>query len=180
VFFTPLETQRLLLKNISAEDREFIFAQFSNGEVNQYLYDEEPLQSIEGADDIINSFTGEEPRTRHRWVLVRKQDGAKMGTCGFHCWKPSAGTAEVGYDLYPDFWGHGYMVEAMQAALRFAEDQMRILRIDAEIYPDNLRSVALAERLGFEFFGETRTLVFRGNPYLHRVYSRVMKSGEAV
>lgn len=177
MFFTPLETRRLLLKNIAAEDRDFIFAQFSNDEVNRYLYDEEPLQSIEGADDIIRSFTGAEPRTRHRWVLVRKKDGAKMGTCGFHFWKPSEGIAEVGYDLYPDYWGNGYMAEAMQAAIRFAEEQMRLRRIDAEIFPGNTKSVALAERLGFAFLGETRTLVFRGIPYLHHVYSRVTKPG---
>jgi len=175
MFFTPLETPRLQLKNIAAEDRDFVFAQFSNAEVSRYLYDVEPLQNIEGADDIIRGYTADEPRSRHRWVLVRKQDGVKMGTCGFHFWKPSEGTVEVGYDLYPDYWGNGYMAEAMKAVIRFAEAQMQLRQIDAEIYPDNLRSAALAERLGFEFLGETRTLVFRGIPYLHRIYSRIAK-----
>jgi ribosomal-protein-alanine N-acetyltransferase len=171
LFFTELETARMLLKNISVEDRDFIYAQFSDDEVNRYLFDEEPVQTIAEADDIIGGFTGPEPRDRHRWVLVRKDDGAKMGTCGFHFWKEAEGTAEVGYDLFPDFWGHGYMTEAMQAAIRFAAEHMHLRRIDAEIYPDNLKSVALAEKLGFQFCGQTQTLVFRGEPYVHRIYS---------
>lgn len=180
LFFTGLETARIRLKNISADDRDFIFEQFSNDKVNQYLYDEEPVKSMAEAEGIIASFTGPEPRNRHRWVLVRKQDGIKMGTCGFHFWKDAEGTAEVGYDLFPDFWGHGYMTEAMQTVIRFAAEHMKVRRIDAEIHPDNLKSVALAEKLGFKFCGQTHTLIFRETPYLHRIYSLALNRDERV
>jgi ribosomal-protein-alanine N-acetyltransferase len=39
MFYRELETDRLFLKNISIEDIEFIFSQFSNSEVTKYLYD---------------------------------------------------------------------------------------------------------------------------------------------
>lgn len=45
MFFRDLETSRLYLKNISPEDREFVFTQFSNDDVNQFLFDAEPLTS---------------------------------------------------------------------------------------------------------------------------------------
>jgi ribosomal-protein-alanine N-acetyltransferase len=53
MFYQELETERLTLKNIAPADREFIFAQFSNDKVNEYLYDAEPLTDIAGADEII-------------------------------------------------------------------------------------------------------------------------------
>ena len=38
MFFKELETDRLFLKNISSDDREFIFTVFSNDDVKKYLF----------------------------------------------------------------------------------------------------------------------------------------------
>ena len=131
MLFRELETERLVLKNISLEDRDFIFTQFSNDEVNKYLFDSEPVTEIQGADEIIESYLQPEQKKQHRWILVRKSDGVKMGTCGFHCWDKSSNYCHVGYDLYHDFQEKGYMREAMQAILAFAESDMEIKCINA-------------------------------------------------
>ena len=56
MFFTNLETEILLLKNIDVNDREFIFDMFSDEVVNKYLFDAEPLTDISGADEIIEFY----------------------------------------------------------------------------------------------------------------------------
>lgn len=84
MFYQDLETNRLQLKNISTDDRDFIFSQFSDEVVTRYLFDEEPLTDITGADAIIGDYLLPEPRSCHRWVIARKSDGRKLGTCGFH------------------------------------------------------------------------------------------------
>ena len=119
MLFRELETERLLLKNISMDDREFIFDQFSNESINQYLYDAEPLVDIQGADEIIDFYLEPEPRAQHRWILISKE-GTKIGTCGFHCWNTSEGICDIGYDLNPNYHNKGYMNEAINAILRFA------------------------------------------------------------
>ncbi|HWQ58591.1 MAG TPA: GNAT family N-acetyltransferase [Clostridia bacterium] len=171
MFFKELETKRLLIKNIACEDREFILAQFSNDEVNRYLFDAEPLVDLKGADEIIAFYTRPEPRCQHRWILVRKEDGAKIGTCGFHCWDMNHGTCDMGYDLSPAFWNMGYMGEAAQGIIRFARENMRVERIDAHISANNRNSAKLAEKLGFVDSGRQYSLAFRGGEYPHRVYS---------
>lgn len=103
MLFNDTETERLFLKNISIVDREFIFSQFSNDVVTRYLFDREPLTDIEGADEIITFYIQPEPRLQHRWVIVRKSDGMKMGTCGFHRWNQKEYAGEVGYDLKEQF-----------------------------------------------------------------------------
>lgn len=168
--FKSIETERLFLKNISFEDREFIFSQFSNDIVNRYLFDAEPLDNIEGADEIIDFYTQPEPRLQHRWIIVRKSDGIKMGTCGFHCWSQKQWKVEVGYDLKKEFWGNGYMREAMEEIIKFARDNMGIKEINACIYIDNERSISLVEKLGFILSGSGYE-VFRGEEYLHNVYT---------
>ncbi|MDQ7092892.1 GNAT family N-acetyltransferase [Desulfosporosinus sp. PR] len=171
MLFKELQTDRLLLKNISSDDREFIFSQFSDNVVNRYLFDAEPLINVQGADNIIEFYLQPEPRLQHRWVLVRKEDGIRIGTCGFHCWNMNDNTCDVGYDLKEIYWGKGYMAEAMETIISFAYEQMNLKKINACIYVDNGRSIKLAEKLGFKFNGETQMVSFRGKVYEHKIFT---------
>jgi len=170
MFFKELETDRLFLKNISSDDRDFIFTVFSNDDVNKYLYDAEPLTDISGADDIINFYLEPEPRNQHRWVIIRKADNVKMGTCGFHCWDKSSENAEIGYDLLKEFWGNGYMQEAIDEILKFAEKTMKVKQIEANIFVGNIKSIKLLENFGF-VLTTSKSYLFRGMEYPHKIYS---------
>lgn len=170
MLFNNLETERLLLKNINIDDRDFIFSQFSDDVVNKYLFDAEPVTDMQGADEIIAFYINPEPRLQHRWVILRKSDGMKIGTCGFHCWDQSNCKVEVGYDLKEEFWGNGYMQEAMKKIIEFAMSEMKVKEIIACIYINNQKSIRLAENLGF-VLSSSSCEVFRGNKYLHNIYS---------
>lgn len=172
MFFKPLETDRLILKNIAPEDRDFLFREFSNDEINRYLFDAEPFTSPADADELIAFYNEPEPRCQHRWVLVLKSTGEKIGTCGFHCWDRDSGYMEVGYDMQKAHWGHGYMTEALRAILDFAEKDMKARRVCAQIYPGNQRSAALVMKFGFRLTAELVTCVFHGREYVHGVYER--------
>ncbi|MDY5913256.1 MAG: hypothetical protein SPJ62_14890 [Inconstantimicrobium porci] len=47
--FKELETKRLILKNIGYDDVDFMYKEFSTDLVNTYLYDAEPVSSIDEA-----------------------------------------------------------------------------------------------------------------------------------
>jgi ribosomal-protein-alanine N-acetyltransferase len=171
MFFKELETDRLFLKNISSDDREFIFTVFSSNDVNKYLYVAEPLTDISGADDIINFYLEPEPRNQHRWVIIRKTDNTKMGTCGFHYWNRNISKIEIGYDFLKEYWSNGYMQEAIDEIIKFAECIMLIKQIDINIFVDNIKSIKLLEKFGFIFTG-TRNYFFRGMEYPHKIYTK--------
>ena len=171
MFFKELQTDRLFLKNISSVDRDFIFTVFSNDDVNRYLYDAEPLTDISGADDIINFYLEPEPQNQHRWIIIRKADNAKMGTCGFHCWDKNNAKTEIGYDLLKEYWSNGYMQEAVGEIINFAERVMSIKQIDAYIFVDNIKSIKLLEKFGFILTG-TKYYMYRGMEYPHKVYTK--------
>lgn len=69
-----------------------------------------------------------------------------------------------------EFWGNGYMTEAMKAIIAFAEDKMMIKEIRACIYVNNTNSIELAKRVGFVLSGSS-TELFRGKEYPHHIYS---------
>ncbi len=169
MFFQDIETDRLLLINISANDRDFIYQQFSNDVVNRYLFDAEPVSCLEEADEIISFYLQPEPRAQHRWIIIN--GGEKIGTCGFHCWSSENRCVDIGYDLQEKYWGKGIMTEALKAIISFCNNSMEVREINAHIYVDNLKSIKLAQNLGFTFKGKTKIYSFRGNDYLHNIYT---------
>lgn len=64
--FIDLMTEGLLLRYIRYEDAAFFYRQFSNDDVNKYLYDAEPCASIEEAKEWIDFYLEPEPRDQHR------------------------------------------------------------------------------------------------------------------
>jgi ribosomal-protein-alanine N-acetyltransferase len=58
-------------------------------------------------------------------------------------------SAYLGYWGYAGFGGRGLMTQALRAAVRFAFDELGLHRVEANIQPDNVRSIALVRRAGF-------------------------------
>lgn len=62
-------------------------------------------------------------------------------------------SCSVGYGLEPGATGRGYMTEALTELVRIAFDDLKLHRIEANVIPRNTRSIAVAERCGFEAEG---------------------------
>jgi len=58
-------------------------------------------------------------------------------------------------------WGQGYGCEAARLTLAFAFDELNLHRITATIFSYNERSVALFEKLGFQYKGVFREFLQR-------------------
>ena len=131
MMFRDLSTPILLLKCISYDDACFFYREFSNEDVNRYLFDADPCSSEEEAQEWIGFDMEPEPRNQQRWIIVRKETGESIGTCGFHCWNRETGEVEIGYDLYPSYWRQGYMTEALTQIIDFAKAEMRVKKVNA-------------------------------------------------
>jgi len=62
---------------------------------------------------------------------------------------PETDTAEIGYEMHPDYYGKGIMYEAMQAVIQYAFNIMKLHAIVAFPVKDNIKSIQLLERNGF-------------------------------
>jgi [ribosomal protein S5]-alanine N-acetyltransferase len=58
-------------------------------------------------------------------------------------------SAYLGYGLFADFTGCGYATDAVRLMARYAFDELKLHRIEANIQPENTPSIRLVERLGF-------------------------------
>jgi ribosomal-protein-alanine N-acetyltransferase len=62
-------------------------------------------------------------------------------------------SAYMGYQVGEPYAGRGYMTEAIDLVLRFAFVKLKLHRIEANIQPTNIASIALAKRAGFMLEG---------------------------
>lgn len=164
-----LKTANLTLTGLKRTDRDFMLRQFSDPLVNRFLFDAEPLSSLEESDELITFYLDSETCHNKRYI-IRDNTGQALGTLGFHCHDPKRRSIEIGYDLYPLFFGQGIMSEALPALLDYIWSALPVSTIEACIFPDNAASLRLAAKFGFAPTGE-RNLVFRGREYPHSLYS---------
>ena len=148
--FPTLQTDRLILRQLTIEDIDFVFQHFSNPLVTQYLMDEPPVANRAEAQAIIEFYLEPEGKTYNRWGMIRKTDHKLIGTCGYHKWSKASFRAEIGYDLSPDCWGQGYMTEALHAVIQNGFERMKLNRIEALVYVNNHRSIQLLQKLKFK------------------------------
>ena len=78
----------------------------------------------------------------------------------YHARQPSNRRLALGCILIPRFQGRGYTQEAVGAVLAHCFTTLNTHRIEAEIEPENVRSVRLAQRLGFQREGLLRDRLF--------------------
>ncbi len=82
------------------------------------------------------------------WEMVRNDGGESIGDVDFK--GPAKNHAvEIGYGVQPDYEGHGYTTEAVQAMTRWAFSQKDVVFVEAETAPDNKASQRILEKCGF-------------------------------
>jgi RimJ/RimL family protein N-acetyltransferase len=85
-------------------------------------------------------------------AMVRRDDGAAVGHCGFHGPPAVIGRAEIGFTVFSAYRRRGYATEAAAAliAWAYAKGAHRVL---AGVAAMNRPSLALVGRLGFRHMG---------------------------
>jgi ribosomal-protein-alanine N-acetyltransferase len=147
----PLETPRLLLRNLVEADAPALFALYSDAETMRYWSCPEyhdPAQALALIRSIGQAVA---EGSLLEWGVVSRDGDRLVGTLTLHQLDPGNRRAELGFLLGRPWWGRGLMREAAQAALAFAfdPDGLDLHRLEADTDPRNQASIRLLERLGF-------------------------------
>jgi RimJ/RimL family protein N-acetyltransferase len=153
-----LQTERLLLRRPTPDDGPAFVPFLIDSEVMRFLGGPVPVEAAPAAvQSWIDAWAA---NGVGKFVVERRDDGAIVGRVGINVWDDrtweqttfaAAGEhaqPEVAWGLARAHWGHGYALEAAQAARAWARDDRGIGDLVSLVAPDNHRSAAVAERLG--------------------------------
>jgi RimJ/RimL family protein N-acetyltransferase len=167
-----LDTKRLALRPWRTDDAEAALGIYGDDEVARWLAPTmDRVRDLAAMRLVLQQWVAEDARMltpAGRWAIENIQDGRLIGGATLLPLPPDD-EFEIGWQLHPDAWGHGYATETGLALAAWAFDQ-GIEQVIAVVRPANSRALAMIRRIGMEWVGETekyhnlRLQVFRLRP----------------
>jgi RimJ/RimL family protein N-acetyltransferase len=156
--FTPIKTQRLLIRSVVPEDARLLAERRSDPQVAKYQNWTLPYP-LERAEKRISEIVSMDGPGNEEWWMASVCDndtGEVLGDLALHL-SQEARTAEIGYTFGSQHWGKGYAVEAVDALVNYLFEDLEVTRVFGMLHPDNPASAMVMERNGFLFEGHTRS-----------------------
>jgi RimJ/RimL family protein N-acetyltransferase len=157
VEFPPEElmTERLDLRRPTLEDAEAAFESYaSDPDVTRFLTWAPHTTIAQTKEFFQQAIDAWDLRMGHRvWLIERRSERALLGTIGCTVWFHRV---EIGFALASEFWGQGYMPEALSSVCEAAFEDPRIYRVQALCDEDNAQSARVMEKAGMQYEGRLR------------------------
>ena len=145
-----IETERLILRPWTTDDAEQMY-EYAKSPLVGPAAGWKPHETI----DETREYLAQTIKDGDTWALVLKNGNRVIGSLGLHQREVKT-VRELGYVMHPDFWGNGYMTEAVRAALRFAFEDLNLTCVRVRHNPNNARSRNVIQRSGFQYEGTIR------------------------
>ena len=156
--FRAIQTSRLIIRAALPGDVDALVERRNDHEVARLQDWETPYPRAAAESTVADTVAMADGPTDGGWwmaTLVEASSNRIIGDMSLHLTNDRR-TAEVGYSLDRASWGKGYAVEALEALLAWAFQDLPITRVTGSLHPDNRASAMLLERAGLLFEGHTR------------------------
>jgi len=146
----PIATERLDLDPVRPENAHALWQIMEQPDLRRYQdiphyrRDEFARRVAIRPKDLASERIG-----RYEWMITVRATGARIGWVSLRIGELAKHSAEMGYTLIKSARGNGYAGEAVRAVTEAAFAWTTLSRIEACTVPENERSRAVLERLGF-------------------------------
>jgi len=147
---TLIETERLLLREITLHDKEILFKLHSDPEVQKYT-GEPVVASIEEIEKAIRARINNYKKYGYgRWATILKEGMQFVGWAGL-AYLPEFDEIDLGYRFLPEYWGVGLATEASRAILAYGFNTLNVKKIVAIAMKEHKASIRVMQKVGMEF-----------------------------
>lgn len=157
-----LETERLTLRPLRADDAPVLHAWLSDPAVMRY-WSTLPHRELAETQNWLAGSVAEMAAGRAHDYAVLLGD-LPIGRVAF--WQGD----EIGFFFDPRHWGRGYASEALGRFCAFGFAALGFTQIRADVDPDNVACLRLLERVGFERTGFAKNTFEIGGKWFDSVY----------
>jgi RimJ/RimL family protein N-acetyltransferase len=153
------ETERLRIREITVSDVPRLYELYADESITKYMESLFPKmeQEIEYTKNYIQNiykFYG-----YGMWIIEEKKSGMVIGRAGLEYREGNEGL-ELGFMLGVDYQHKGYAYEACKAVLKYGKDELYQEKYCAHVNVNNIQSIRLCEKLGFEKSGYMNDMIF--------------------
>ncbi len=165
-----LKTKRLLLRPITLQDLEAMYAYTSCENVARYVT-WQAHQSLEDTKGFIELIVDGYHQGNHLlWGI--EYAGQLIGTIDFVTINDTHNYAEIGYVLSEDYWNKGITTEATKRLIDFGFQELGLVRIQARCFEENIGSQKVMEKSGMLFEGLLRkSMLVKGHYQNVKMYA---------
>lgn len=152
---------RVVLRPIDEVDAPSILSIFGDPEVVRY-WSRPALADLKAAGTYLDEMQEDFFRRRSfHWGIAEAQSEPSraaplIGTCILGALSFRHRRAEVGFVLRRDRWGQGLAADALGVLFGFCFGRLGLHRLEADVDPENGRSLRLLEKVGFQREGRLR------------------------
>jgi ribosomal-protein-alanine N-acetyltransferase len=170
---TILETPRLVLREMTAGDLDFVATMLAHPEVMRYY--PKCYSRAEAEDWLRRQFNRYGAHGYGLWLVREKATDEPVGQVGLIPPQPIVGAdeTEIGYLIHRPFWRKGFATEAARACRDYAFNVLDRPRVISLIRPENLPSQGVARKIGLT---PEHDLWVRQAGFVHMVFSMERES----
>lgn len=146
-----IETERLILRHLSADDAEFVLALLNEPSFIRYIGDK-GVRNLEDARRYINDgpIKSYELNGFGLNLVQLKTNNTPIGICGV-LKRDTLPDPDIGFAFLPSYWNQGYGLESAAAVMAHARETLGLGRILAITSPDNEASQKLLGKIGLRY-----------------------------
>lgn len=155
--WTILDTKRCVLRELTLEDLDDLFALYREKEITRYTddllpYEEEKELQRAYIENMYGYFG------YGLWLVFSKDTGELIGRAGLeHGEYDDKIELDMGYVIGTNYQRQGYATEVCEGILAYAKENTGFERINVQIKEGNLASEKLAQKLGFCYMEDRET-----------------------
>lgn len=132
------------------------------------------VSSLDDLHRLLEGYESTAPTSPLRLAIVDTELRALIGTVGFHTVSDVNRSAEIAYDLAPNYWGCGIATAVCLAVMKWSFDSFGFNRVQATTLETNVRSERVLQKCLFRYEGLLRAYrMVRGRPGNFKMYARL-------
>jgi RimJ/RimL family protein N-acetyltransferase len=144
----PIETERLLIRELRESDVDGAHRVYGDAEVMRYVgADGKPRTRDESAAGVARMMDGQRRNGFSLWAVELRETGEMIGVCGVVHVDGTGPDVELVYEFQRS------ASEAARACLAAALGPLGLKRVVALAYPENAQSIRIMQKLGMRDTG---------------------------
>lgn len=174
--FPILETENLLLREVTENDVDEVFFLRSDKDIMKFIPRPPAVTKQDALDHIEKLRTTKEKEDGINWAITQKGNDKLIGIIGLYRINKENYRAEVGYILHPDYHGKGIIKEALDKVIEFGFEQAKFHTLTAIIDPANTASERVLQRANFTKEAHFREDYYFNGEFLDSVHYSIVKT----